>query len=123
MGLVLLIDDEPQMAKLVEMTLEGGPEVEIVLATNLSEAIAAARRRPPEVVLLDLALRDEDGLAILPRLRAEPNLAGVPVIVFTVHDSRREEALRLGVEGFVAKPFKAADLIEVVEPFLGGDRR
>lgn len=117
MSVVLLIDDEPQMAKLVEMTLVV-PDARVVLAANLAEALESARKEPPDVVLLDLALGHEDGLAILPHLRAEPALSAVPVVIFTVHDSRRDEALGLGVDGFVAKPFKAADLVEVVEPFL-----
>lgn len=118
MSVVLLIDDEPQMEKLVAMCLlDSGARV--VRAGDLAEALAAARREPPCVVLLDLALGLEDGLAILPHLREEPALSKVPFVAFTVHDSRREEALEEGVDGFVAKPFKAVGLRTLLAPYLG----
>lgn len=117
MKVVLLIDDEPQMKSLVGMTLDDFG-VRVVRAATFSDAREVASQEDPDLVLLDIDLGPEDGLSILPQLREEPALAGVPIIIFTVHDSKREEALALGVEGFVAKPFKASSLIDVVEPFL-----
>lgn len=117
MSVVLLVDDEPDMGALVAMTLED-LDVQVVQAASLGEALAAARSEQPSLVLLDLALGEEDGLAILPRLREEPALARVPVVVLTVHDSRREEALALGVEGFLSKPFRAEGLREAVGPLM-----
>lgn len=115
--MVLLIDDEPQMKTLVAMTLDD-LGVRVVRAASLSDAREVARRESPDLVLLDLDLGSENGFSILPDLREEPSLAGVPVVILTVHDSKREEALGLGVEGFVAKPFKVSSLRDVVEPFL-----
>jgi CheY-like chemotaxis protein len=109
MNLVLLVDDEPQMAGLVAMALDS-PDARVHLAKSLTEALEAARSERPDVVLLDLALGEEDGLEILPDLKREPALDGVPIVAFTVHGSRRREALRKGVDGFVAKPFRVASL-------------
>ena len=67
------------------------------------------------MVLLDLALGDEDGLDILPYLRADPSLSGIPVVAFTAHDSRRREALASGVDSFLGRPFAAAQLRATVE--------
>lgn len=106
---ILLIDDEPHMASLVAMSLED-IGVTVAAAATLAEALAAARQLRPRLVLLDLALGTEDGLDILPMLRREPALEGVPIVAFTVHDSRRDEAMARGVDGFVRKPFKAAEL-------------
>ncbi len=117
MSHVLLIDDEPGMEHLVEMVLgELGAEVEQV--ANLAGALDAARRRRPDAVLLDINLGTEDGLAILDDLRNEPSLATVPIVVFSVHDSRRPEAFDRGVVGFVRKPFKADALKEELARFL-----
>lgn len=110
---LLLIDDEPHMEALVAMSLEE-IGVRVVAASTLAEALSAARRSRPRVVLLDLALGSEDGLDILPQLRGEPALEGVPIFAFTVHDNRRHEAMARGVDGFVRKPFKAADLRALV---------
>jgi CheY-like chemotaxis protein len=116
MSTVLLIDDEPDMAMLVEMCLKN---VKVASATNLAEAIAVARAERPRAVLLDIALNgEEDGLELLPRLRQEAVLSDVPIIGFSIHGSRRQEALEKGLEGFVAKPFKAAALREALRPYL-----
>lgn len=117
MNTILLIDDEAEMVALVTMCLEGF-EAKVVRAANATDACHAARAEPPRVVLLDLALGREDGLTVLPRLRSERNLATVPVVVFSVHESRHREALRRGAVGFVPKPFRAAQLRAAIEPFL-----
>jgi CheY-like chemotaxis protein len=115
--LVLLIDDEPSMTDLISMWLDD-VGARVTRAASLQEAVNAAQREPPDIVLLDFGLGNEDGLNILPRLREEPSLASVPVIAFTVHSSREHEALEAGVAGFVAKPFEAAGLREVLQPYL-----
>lgn len=118
MTLVLLIDDEPGMENLVAMWLED-LGARVLSARNLREALDATRDAPPDVILLDLALGEEDGLLdILPTLRGEPALAGIPVVAFTVHASREREALEAGVAGFVAKPFHASGLREALRPYL-----
>ncbi|MGH2772194.1 MAG: response regulator [Actinomycetota bacterium] len=121
MKTVLLIDDEPGLARLVEMSIQR-PDLPVGVdwADDLATALEVSGRRRPDVVLLDLTLREEDGLAILPRLREEPSLQGVPVVVFTVHDSRRDEAIGLGADGFLTKPFRQSELEEALRPFLSG---
>lgn len=106
------------MASLVAMTLDD-LGVKVVPAATFTEAITAATAERPSLVLLDLVLGDEDGLEILPDLRRDPAFSGVPVVVFTVHDSLEEKARLQGVDGFVSKPFKAETLRRAVEPFLG----
>ena len=70
------------------------------------------------LVLLDLALGTEDGLEILPHLQAEPPLCRVPVVAFSAHDSRRDEALAHGVDSFLGRPFAAIDLQRTVSHYL-----
>ncbi|MDQ3991871.1 MAG: response regulator [Actinomycetota bacterium] len=118
MTVVLLIDDAPGMEKLVDMCLHG-TGARVIRAHGTSEAVEVARRDPPSVVLLDLALEGEDGLEGLPGLRNEPALAMVPVVGFSVHGSREQEARALGVVGFVRKPFRMAALRDAVVPLLG----
>lgn len=117
MAVVLLIDDEPQMGSLVGMCLQR-PGVDVVQASDLPSALDAAHRERPEVVLLDLALGRHDGMAMIPYLREDPLLADVPIVAFSVHDSRRGEALQRGASAFVSKPFRPAQLREVVQPHL-----
>jgi DNA-binding response OmpR family regulator len=114
---VLLVDDEPNIAVLVSFCLDQ-LGVEVVQAEGLVSALEQARLGEVGLVLLDLALGDEDGLQILPKLRAEPSLAGVPVVAFTAHDSRRAEALDSGVDSFLSRPFLAEELCSTVELHL-----
>jgi CheY-like chemotaxis protein len=117
MSLILLVDDEPGMGGLVAMSLER-VGVRVVQAATVEEALAVSRREQPRAILLDLSLGAEDGLTLLPRLRSDPALSAVPVVAFSVHDSRREEALRSGVAAFVAKPFDPPELREIVLPLV-----
>ena len=77
-----------------------------------------ARTNDIGMVPFNLALGDEDGFEIRPRLREDPSFAGVPIMVFTAHDSRWQEALECRVDDFVCRPFSAADLRALVEDYL-----
>lgn len=117
MSLVLLIDDEPEMGWLVAKWLSdlGGRVVQV---ETLEEAVAVAAEDRPRVVLLDVALDGQDGLDLLPELKRHPTLAGVPVVVFTVHESREREAMERGADAFVGKPFRSEDLRGAVKGYL-----
>ncbi len=114
---VLMVDDEPGIGGLVSMCLDP-LGVEVVMANGLDEALQAARAEEVGLVLLDLALGKEDGVDILPHLRSDPSLQGVPVIAFSAHDSRRVEALEHGADSFIGRPFNSAELQETVKRYL-----
>jgi len=114
---VLMVDDDPGIGPLVSLCLDP-LGVEVVTAKGLADALVLARQKEFALVLLDLALGVEDGLEILPRLRAEPSLRNVPVVAFSAHDSRRQEALQQGVDSFIARPFSSADLQETVARYV-----
>lgn len=118
MSLVLLIDDEPALAELVSMVLDG-LDVRVVQALSPDEAAAALEKEKPKVILLDIALGTDDGLALLPQLK-EAGGGDTKVIVFSVHDSRRREALDLGADGFIAKPFRPEELRSALKALLEG---
>jgi CheY-like chemotaxis protein len=69
-------------------------------------------------VLLDIALDGADGLDLLPLLKEERSLTDTPVIAFSIHDSRRREALSKGAAGFVKKPFKSEELHDALRGYL-----
>jgi DNA-binding response OmpR family regulator len=114
---VLIVDDEPEIGSLVALCLDP-LGIQVVQANGLLSALRIAQEDDIGLVLLDLALGDEDGLEILPRLRDEPGLSGVPVVAFTAHDSRRREAIDSGVDSFLPRPFASADLQLTVEMYL-----
>lgn len=114
---VLMVDDDPGIGPLVSLCLDP-LGVEVVTAKSLSDALDVAREGDVALVLLDLALGQEDGLEILPRLREEPSLRDVPIVAFSAHDSRRREALEQGVDSFLARPFASADLQATVARYV-----
>jgi DNA-binding response OmpR family regulator len=117
MSRILVVDDEPDIGALVELCLDPFG-IEVVQAADLAAALQIARAEQIGLVLLDLALGHEDGLEILPDLRNEPGLRQVPVIAFTAHDSRRQEAYECGVDSFIARPFATKDLCSTVGQYL-----
>jgi two-component system response regulator GlrR len=119
MSVVLLIDDEPAMGGLVDVWVsELGARV--VHVRTLDEAMDAARHGDVDAVLLDISLEQEDGLDLFGRLQDEQLLQDTPVIAFSIHDSRRGEALAKGAKGFVRKPFRSEDLQATLREHLRG---
>lgn len=114
---VMVIDDEPGIAELVTWCLDP-LGLQVVLADGLSSAISVARNDDIGLVLLDFDLGIEDGLDILPQLRAEPRLRDVPVVGFSAHDSRRDEGFDRGIVSFINRPFAQADLRDIVSSHL-----
>jgi two-component system KDP operon response regulator KdpE len=105
----LVIDDEPQIRRLLRVTLEANGYRVFDAATG-QEGIAQAAQRRPDVVLLDLGLPDLDGVQVLKRLR---EWSRVPVIILSVRDREDDKvaALDAGADDFVTKPFSSGELL------------
>lgn len=106
---VLVIDDEPQMQRLLTVALEANG-YRVTIAGEGQQGVAAAAQKRFDVVLLDLGLPDISGIEVLKRLRGWTQ---TPVIVLTVHDSEAEkvESLDSGADDYVTKPFNTAELL------------
>ena len=104
-AIVLIVDDEPMIRWAMEQTLrEAGYEVAV--AATAAEGMALFRTRRPRVVFLDLRLPDEDGLAVLKRMKQESD-EGTAVIMMTAFSElcTAAEARRLGAYAYLKKPF------------------
>ena len=114
--LVLVIDDEPQIRRLLRVTLEAN-SYRVVDAAAGREGIAEAAQRRPDVVILDLGLPDMDGVEVLARLR---EWSQVPVIVLSVRDGEEQKiaALDAGADDYVTKPFGAGELLARIRVVL-----
>jgi CheY-like chemotaxis protein len=114
---VLLVEDEPVIRELVRTMLSTGA-VEVVCAQNGLEAIKLCREKPVNLVLLDIVLpAGLDGIAVLRMLRADPATAAVPIYMLTAKQKSAdiETAQRAGSTGYIQKPFRAAELMDLVE--------
>jgi CheY-like chemotaxis protein len=116
---VLVVDDDPQVLKLLRLNfeLEG---YEVVSATNGEEALEHVRGDSPDVVVCDVMMPGIDGLEVVRRLRAHPDTATLPLVVVSAKAQRSDvrQGLRLGADAYVTKPFDPAELLRVVANLL-----
>ena len=112
---LLIVDDQETMRSVLKrlLTLEGYP---CDVAINGRQALESLRERKYAMLLLDVAMPELDGVGVLHELRADPALAQIPVVMLT---GNKDEEIRrrceaLGVIGFLTKPYRIADLLELV---------
>ncbi len=118
---VLAIEDNPDMLVLVERFLS--PAYDVATALDEEEALALARERRFDAVLMDINLgRARTGVEVLEDLRRTPGYADVPVIAVTAYalPGDREHFLRTGFDGYLGKPFTKPVLRETVAQVLAG---
>src|SRR5438105_9230233 len=115
-GTIVLVDDEPNIADLVDLYL--AREGFRVLKTGTGEAgLQAVKDHRPRLVVLDVGLPDVDGLEVCKQLRA---MSQIPVIFLTARDSEvdRVLGLELGGDDYLTKPFSPAELVARVKAVL-----
>jgi DNA-binding response OmpR family regulator len=119
--LVLVIEDEPRILRLINLVLADRP-IDIETAPDGATGLDWLRQHQPDLVLLDLALPDLDGWQVLAEIRGLAGPSELPVVIVTAQgDSATAiEARRLGANDFVSKPFRPAELRDVVDAFLVG---
>jgi len=109
--LILIVDDSEANRTTLESLL--GPDgYQLTQAANGPEALARATETPPDLVLLDVMMPGMDGFEVCRRLRANPRLAEVPIIMITAldDDGSRLAGLEAGADDFITKPFNRAEL-------------
>ncbi len=116
---ILVVEDEPDIRRLVVLHLEGNGFRCRTAATG-PEALRAARSRPPHLVVLDLLLPGMDGLEVCRRLRADPATERIPIVMLTARADEvdRVVGLELGADDYVAKPFSPKELVARVRAVL-----
>jgi two-component system, OmpR family, KDP operon response regulator KdpE len=115
-GRILVIDDEPQIRRIMRTTLTGaGYEVDD--ARTGEEGLIKLREFRPDLVLLDMNMPGMGGLAACGEIRADPNVA---IIMLTVHntDAAKVQALDAGADDFVTKPFSTPELLARIRAAL-----
>jgi DNA-binding response OmpR family regulator len=116
---VLIVEDSPDIADLIRHYLErGGYETDV--RGSGRDALIAARRSPPDLVVLDVMLPGMDGMQVCQALRADPPTARVPVLMLTAkgEESDRVRGLELGADDYVTKPFSPRELVARVAALL-----
>ncbi len=117
---VLIVDDEPRILRFVGLSLESHG-FEVCVASSGEEALSIAESDRPDVMVLDIFMPGMDGFGVLQRLREREHSRGlpvVPVIIFSARASVAEQAMGLGANDFISKPFLPEDLAEKVRAVL-----
>lgn len=120
---VLLVEDtednRQMMGRLLVMS-----GFRVVEATNGQEAVEAAARENPRIILMDLSLPFIDGLAATRRIRNLPGLKNVPIVVVSAHDTAdfHHEALAAGCDAYITKPIDFSELEEVMSRMMSRDQ-
>lgn len=114
---ILIVDDEPQIRKLLEIALESNG-YKVWQAATGKEGLIMAANHPPELILLDIGLPDQSGHEILKELRIWYNKA---IIVLSVQNSETDivTALDHGATDYLTKPFRTAELLARMRSAIG----
>jgi two-component system phosphate regulon response regulator PhoB len=117
---ILIVDDEPGIRELVEMTL-GVDEYEILKAENGQQAITIAKSEKPELTIMDVIMPGGiDGLQATRILKSDPETRTGTIIILSAkgEESEREKGLDAGADDYFTKPFSPLALIKKVEEVL-----
>lgn len=121
---VVVADDQELVRSGFALILDSDPDIQVVAqAANGIEALAAARRHAPQVVVMDLRMPVMDGIEATRHLTSSPETRGVRVLVLTTFgdDDYVVEALLAGASGFLLKDTTPQDLIRAVTVIAGGE--
>jgi CheY-like chemotaxis protein len=118
---ILIVDDEPDIREVAQMSLEMVSGWQVLTAESGDEGIAKARQERPDAILLDAMMPDMDGAATFQKLQADPSTKQIPVIMFTakVQPADRKRFADLGAKDVIAKPFDPMKLGSQIAAMLG----
>lgn len=116
---ILAVDDEENILELVKynLTREG---FDVLCATSGEEALKAARKEPPDLLLLDLMLPGVNGMEVMRRLKSDAATKEIPIVMLTV---KRDDVdvimgLEMGADDYITKPFSPKVLVARVKAIL-----
>jgi len=121
---LLLIEDDTMVSRTIERSLRG-EEFKIAIAMDGIEGLKSARKRPPDLVILDIMMPGMDGYAVCRELRTDPQLEEVPILFLTakIKDEDRIAGFRAGGDDYLTKPFNVDELLLRVRAILRRTRR
>lgn len=119
---ILIVDDNPDVRRLIRRILQSQGEYKLYEATNGLEAIEMARRELPNLIILDLMMPEMDGFAVLNELKKSPETAEIPVIVVTAKEltPNEKDRLRGHIQTLMQKgDFMSDEFMDEVRALLG----
>lgn len=118
--MVLCVDDDPPTLDLLARVLRR-QGLRVATAASGADALELALEHHPAVITLDVMMPEMDGWALLARLREQPSLRDVPVVMVSMVDHDQAEALSLGASDYLVKPVEPDDLVRTVGRYLSAN--
>lgn len=117
---VLVAEDDPDIQKVIRMSLRHGGVNDVVLTADGRECLAAVNRERPDLILLDVSMPNLDGYQTCVQLKANPETKSIPVIFLTakVQMHEAEVGIKSGALGYLSKPFDPLTLHEQILALL-----
>ena len=117
--LILIIEDEPDLSRLLEFYLQHRGYDTLVAHDGMT-GFEQASRRWPDLIILDLMLPKMHGLEVCRLLKSNPHTSRIPVLILTAleADEYREQGFAAGADGYLVKPFEMTELLARVQTLL-----
>jgi DNA-binding response OmpR family regulator len=126
---ILLVDDDPDFVAATKTVLESRSDYQVFTANDGVFALSTARAEKPDLIILDVIMPFEDGFTTAGDLKADPELAKIPIIILTSFSQRKGEThipvaqgLELEAEDYVEKPIDPQELLVRIDKLLKAER-
>ncbi len=119
---ILIVDDQERIRELVVATLGGIGDYQIIEASSGEDAVAMARDKNPDLILMDVSMPGSyDGFEAARKIKGDPDTSNIFVVMLTARGqlSDKDEGEKAGVDGYFVKPFSPVELIRKVESLIG----
>ena len=117
---ILIVDDEPENITMLGMVLQRRG-FEIIGASNALDGLTLAEVEAPDAIILDMMLPDVNGEEFCKRLRSNPAIAHMPIVVLSarVVEQGKERALAAGANAYMTKPANFGELVNTLKQLIG----
>ncbi|HUL00313.1 MAG TPA: response regulator [Nitrospirota bacterium] len=117
----LVVEDSPTMRQLISFALKRIPGSKIIEASDGIDALKKLSTHKFDIILTDINMPMMDGLKLVSMVRNDPSHKAIPIIIITTEGAEedRKRGLALGANAYIAKPIQTAELLNIVNQFLG----
>ncbi|EDX84645.1 hypothetical protein S7335_2342 [Synechococcus sp. PCC 7335] len=118
---VLVVDDDEGIREVIQLSLESKTDWTVWTAASGKEGISIAQSKPLDLILIDVVMPEEDGIAVYKKLQDRESTRTIPVLLLTGNTdvSDQKEFMALGVDGIITKPFKYEVLAQTIAQTVG----
>ena len=114
---IVVADDDPDILSIVAMSLET-QGYDVYKATNGREAVDLVRDHHPDLIILDMMMPVMSGYEAIAELKADDSTRDIPIIGLSAMATDMERATDVGIDGYITKPFRIAQVLSVIEGYL-----